>query len=73
MRFQFQIHRGGGGGRSEGGGRGVIEEPTVGAQRSGSLLGGTHVAVLAAEVVHHHAVGVPGERTEGQKRGHKGH
>lgn len=28
------------------------------------LLSGTHGAVFAAEVMHHHAVGIPGERTE---------
>ena len=26
------------------------------------LLSRTHVAVFAAEVMHHHAVGIPGER-----------
>lgn len=28
------------------------------------LLSGTHGAIFAAEVMHHHAVGVPGKRTE---------
>lgn len=28
-----------------------------------SLLGGTHLAIFAAEVMDHHAVGIPGERT----------
>lgn len=27
------------------------------------LLGWTHVAIFAAEVMHHHAVGIPGKRT----------
>lgn len=28
------------------------------------LLSGTHIAVFAAEVMHHHTVGIPGKRTE---------
>lgn len=32
------------------------------------LLSGTHGAIFAAEVVHHHAVGVPGKRTERQNQ-----
>lgn len=32
------------------------------------LLSRTHVTVFAAEVVHHHTVGIPGKRTEREKK-----
>lgn len=60
MHFQFKdVHAL----KSVGWGGLFISKQSCHCQVESLLLSGTHVAVFAAEIMHHHAVGIPGKCT----------